>query len=82
MRIKTVITSLLLLFLTTIAGAQIEVSNNNRFLQTKDGKPFFWLGDTDWELFHRMTRDEAVEFINIRSEQGFNPDFAVGINTT
>jgi len=48
------------------------VSDNHRLLSTKEGKPFFWLGDTDWELFHRMTREEAEDFINIRSEQGFN----------
>ena len=59
--------------------AQIKVSANNKFLEAKDGKPFFWLGDTDWELFHRMTREEAEEFINIRSEQGFNVLQAVAL---
>ncbi len=59
--------------------AQIKVSTNNKFLETKDDKPFFWLGDTDWELFHRMTREEAEEFINIRSEQGFNVLQAVAL---
>lgn len=36
------------------AEAQLRVSSNNRFLETSDGKPFFWLGDTAWELFHRL----------------------------
>jgi hypothetical protein len=54
------------------AKAQISVSANNRFLMKHDGKPFFWLGDTDWELVHRLTREEAKEFIDKRSSQGFN----------
>ena len=72
---------LTLIFLAVaIAGyAQIKVAPNKRFLETIDGKPFFWLGDTDWELFHRMTREEAVEFIDIRSEQGFNVLQAVAL---
>ena len=61
------------------SGAQIEVSENNRFLQTKEGRPFFWLGDTDWEMFHRLTREEVEEFIEIRKDQGFNVLQAVAL---
>ena len=39
--------------------AQLKVSENKRFLVTADGQPFFWLGDTAWELFHRPTREDA-----------------------
>lgn len=59
--------------------AQIRISKNQRSLETVDGKPFFWLGDTDWELFHRLTREEALELINIRSGQGFNVLQAVAL---
>ncbi len=59
--------------------AQITVSNNGRLLASKDGKPFFWLGDTDWELFHRLTREEAETFIETRSKQGFNVLQAVAL---
>lgn len=69
----------LLVLLCLSLYAQIKVSESHKFLETKDGKPFFWLGDTDWELFHRMTREEAEEFINIRSEQGFNVLQAVAL---
>src|SRR5688572_14650003 len=51
---------------------QLRVNANNRYLETTDGKPFFWLGDTDWEMFHRLNREEAEKFIGIRSEQGYN----------
>ena len=33
---------------------RLKVSDNRRFLVTADGRPFFWLGDTAWELFHRL----------------------------
>src|SRR5690606_9933336 len=54
------------------AQAQLRVSDNKRFLQTVDGKPFFWLGDTAWELFHRLTREEADLYLKNRAENGFN----------
>ena len=38
---------------------RLKVSDNRRFLVTADGKPFFYLGDTAWELFHRLNREEA-----------------------
>ncbi|HYG18950.1 MAG TPA: glycoside hydrolase family 140 protein [Ohtaekwangia sp.] len=51
--------------------AQLQVSANKRFLQTADGKPFFWLGDTAWELFHRLTREEAEKYLKNRADKGF-----------
>ncbi len=59
--------------------AQIKVSKNNRYLTTKTGEPFFWLGDTDWELFHRLTREETIIFLNTRQHQGFNVIQAVAL---
>ena len=38
---------------------RLKVSDNKRFLVTADGRPFFWLGDTAWELFHRLNREDA-----------------------
>ena len=49
----------LLLSSLAIAAPQLKVSENQRFLVYADGKPFFWLGDTAWELFHRLNREEA-----------------------
>lgn len=62
----------LLLFVTLCQSsfAQFSVSNNKRYL-LKDGKPFFWLGDTAWELFHRLNREDAEKYLKRRSEQGF-----------
>src|SRR5436190_13794254 len=64
---------LTLLVLTQMlpAAPRLKVSENKRFLVTEDGKPFFWLGDTAWELFHRLNREEADLYLKTRAEQGF-----------
>lgn len=49
----------------------LTVSENGRFLQYSDGMPFFYLADTAWELFHRLTREEADEYLADRAEKGF-----------
>lgn len=57
---------------------QISVDDTKTFLQ-EDGKPFFWLGDTAWELFHRLSREEAVHYLDTRQRQGFNLVMAVAL---
>lgn len=42
------------------------------YLQHTDGTPFFWLGDTGWELFHRLTMAETERYLANRSAKGFN----------
>lgn len=56
----------------TTGISELEISENNRYFQTEDGEPFFWLGDTGWLLFRMLDRDEAVEYLEYRKEQGFN----------
>lgn len=55
-----------------MALPRIQVSDNHRFLVTEMGEPFFWLGDTAWELFHRLSLAEAEHYLDVRSAQGFN----------
>ena len=50
----------------------LYVSENRRHLTGADGKPFFLIGDTAWELFHRLNREEACLYLDTRAEQGFN----------
>ena len=52
------------------AHAQFRVSPDKHYI-LKEGKPFFWLGDTAWELFHRLDREEADTYLKTRSEQGY-----------
>ena len=54
------------------ATRKIVVSENKRFLQYEDGTPFFWLGDTGWLLFNKLTREEAQQYLQNRSAKGFN----------
>jgi hypothetical protein len=49
----------------------ITVHPEGHFLQTEDGRPFFWLGDTAWELIHRTTREECSYYLHTRAMQGF-----------
>ncbi len=49
----------------------LKVSDNKRFLVTEQGKPFFYLGDTAWELFHRLNREEAERYLSHRAAHGF-----------
>lgn len=58
---------------------RLQVSENRRFLVTADSKPFFWLGDTAWELFHRLNRDEAEIYLKNRAERRFTVIQAVAL---
>jgi hypothetical protein len=58
---------------------RLTVRPGSHFVETADGKPFFWLGDTDWELLHRLDRDEVDDFLDIRQAQGFTVLQAVAL---
>lgn len=64
----------------TVFGEELpslKVSENGRYFVDQNGKPFFYLADTAWELFHRLNREEADEYLKIRAEQGFTVIHAV-----
>jgi hypothetical protein len=50
---------------------RIVVHRDGHMLQTEAGQPFFWLGDTAWELIHHTTREEASYYLHTRARQGF-----------
>ncbi len=62
------------------ATPRLQVSENHRFLVSSDGRPFFWLGDTAWELFHRLKREEADKYLENRAKKGFTVIQAVAIS--
>ena len=45
--------------------------NDPHLLATEDGEPFFLLGDTAWELFHRLTNAESEFYFANRAAKGF-----------
>lgn len=67
--------------LTPAAAQQqpIKVSDNGHYLQYEDGTPFFYQGDTAWELFHRLDREQADMFLRDRAAKGFNVIQAVAL---
>lgn len=66
---------------------RVTTSENQRFLSNEHGEPFFWLGDTAWELFHRLTKEDAEVYFSNRAARRFNVIQAVvlaecdGLNT-
>ena len=58
---------------------RLKISPNRRFLIQPDGSPFFYLGDTAWELFHRLNREEADRYLENRARKGFTVIQAVAL---
>ena len=59
---------------TTVKQPQwqkLYIVPDKRHITRGDGKPFFWLGDTAWELFHRLNREEADYYLKNRADKGF-----------
>jgi hypothetical protein len=73
---KTTINLLILLYSINTYSQhklpELRVSNNHRYLQTKDGLPFFWLGDTGWLLFTKLNTDQVNTYFSDREQKGFN----------
>ncbi|RUR77922.1 hypothetical protein PCC6912_38030 [Chlorogloeopsis fritschii PCC 6912] len=56
----------------TKATQRLKVKPNKHYLFKEDSQPFFYLGDTAWELFHRLNREEALIYLQDRARKGFN----------
>lgn len=54
--------------MTTLPRLQVQ----GHYLATGPEQPFFWMGDTAWEMVHKATRDEIETYFAKRSAQGFN----------
>jgi hypothetical protein len=55
----------------TTAPRDLKVSQDARSLVQDNGKPFFYLADTAWELFHRLDREEADLYLKNRAAKRF-----------
>lgn len=58
---------------------KLKVSDNNRYIVFEDGTPFFYLGDTGWELFHRLNKEETEKYLENRRAKGFTVIQAVAL---
>lgn len=53
------------------ASGPIGVSQNGRYFVTARGEPFYFLADTQWELFRRFSINEARMILENRKAKGF-----------
>ncbi|MFN0291925.1 apiosidase-like domain-containing protein [Pedobacter helvus] len=70
---KYILFVLVSLVLSNVLYAQnLKISSNQRYLTDENGKPFFWLGDTAWELFHKLNINDSDYYLRTRAAQGFS----------
>jgi hypothetical protein len=74
-----IITGVIFLLILTVALQaqikplpQLKLSANGRYFTTQYGDPFFWLGDTGWLLFIKLNREQVIQYLDQRKQQGFN----------
>lgn len=59
--------------LSSLPHLTLRVSTDGRYLErAASGAPFLWIGDTAWELFHRLDREGALHYLERRAQQGFS----------
>lgn len=62
-----------------LSHGKLKVSENKRFLVFEDGTPFYYLGDTGWELFHRLNKEDTEKYLENRRAKGFTVIQAVAL---
>lgn len=62
---------LILFGVLTSPPPKLKVHESGRYIETSEGKPFLWIGDTAWDLFHDLDRDEATYYLENRAEKKF-----------
>ena len=55
-----------------LAQTGLRISKEGSHLEHTTGEPFFYLGDTAWELLHRTTEAEVRRYLKDRAGKGFN----------
>jgi len=68
---KLLLTITALMIFISGCSQNLKISENGRFIEKDHGKPFLWIGDTAWELFHKLDREESTHYLKTRAEQGF-----------
>lgn len=67
--------AILLLMVLNVQSQHIfplKISDNKRYFVTQQNKPFLYHAETGWQIFTRLTTEEAVEYLAFRKAQGFN----------
>ena len=58
--------------LIALAMMLLGISSNGRYLQTSDGQPFFWQGNTTWLMPQKLTREDVDIILESSHLQGYN----------
>ena len=79
---STILSAALILILSVVmikevnsqpaATTALNISENGHYFLDRNGNPFFWQGDTEWELFRYLTARDAGALLTERRKQGFN----------
>lgn len=57
---------------TPLPVKPLRITANQRYLENTDGEPFLWVGDTAWELVHRLSLNETELYFQNRKDKGFS----------
>jgi hypothetical protein len=78
--IKGIVVCMLVCFVTgtsadvraeNLSCAALEVHENSRYFVCEDGRPFFWLADTAWQLIHDLDKQQVDKYFANRAKKGF-----------
>lgn len=58
--------------LLSFSGEYLRISKDGRLLETENGKPFFWQGETAWLAIQKLSQPDIELYLNKRKTQGFN----------
>lgn len=74
-KMKLILAFLISLSILTSGYSQslplLKVGKDQHYIVTENDHPFFWLGDTAWELIHRSSREEVDLYLSDRANKGF-----------
>ena len=51
----------------------LKISENGRYFVDQTGKPFFYHADTGWQIYQRLTTEEAREYLVFRKIRASRP---------
>ena len=60
-------------------NGRLQVMDNGHYFANGD-KPLFWIGDTAWTLFQKMSVEEGYRYLRNRKDKGFNFIYCTLIN--
>jgi hypothetical protein len=73
-RVSEVLASVLAVGCAASAGEPVfpvKISENSRYIADANGRPVFWLGTTQWQIFRGYTLEEANLILQRSSANGF-----------